>query len=370
MSEDVLKCRSTEPYLSSHINSVGCKLGLPVSGTFELTSRCNFSCPMCYIHSSENTIDEISAGKWISLAEEAKEEGLMFLLLTGGEPLMRRDFADIYTSIVKMGILVSVNTNASLFTDEIRELFRKYPPVRINVSLYGASNSCYGKMCGNEAFERVYENLKKMKEDSLNVRLNVSLTPFNSYEYERISDISKELNLQSKATAYMYPPVRIGSDIGKNSGRFDAVEAGKQMALWYSVHDSAEKFSSRAQIMADDTHHLPSSDSSMCRAGRSSFWITSDGKMLPCGTMDIEPSDPFADGFRNAWEETKEKVKNIRMPEECTVCSMRDYCGVCAAICKDETGDFSTVPEYVCKLSKTLKDEVIRIYKERQNADS
>ena len=67
--------------------------GVPLSGTFELTPRCNLDCRMCYIHRRENDAaalrGEASAAEWLALAEECCREGTLLLLLTGGEPLLR-----------------------------------------------------------------------------------------------------------------------------------------------------------------------------------------------------------------------------------------------------------------------------------------
>ena len=52
--------KQTEPYLSTYLHSKGRKLGLPIAGNFELTARCNFNCPMCYVHMNENQIRELS----------------------------------------------------------------------------------------------------------------------------------------------------------------------------------------------------------------------------------------------------------------------------------------------------------------------
>ena len=92
--------KNAEPLSSMHLNNLGCRLGLPVSGAFELTARCNFSCKMCYVH-LQNDIPglkarELTAENWLSIAREARDMGLLFLLLTGGEPMLREDFPYIY----------------------------------------------------------------------------------------------------------------------------------------------------------------------------------------------------------------------------------------------------------------------------------
>ena len=63
--------RAAEPILATRLHILGRKYGLPVSGTFELTARCNFNCPMCYVHLNQEDIDargkELTAQQWIDL---------------------------------------------------------------------------------------------------------------------------------------------------------------------------------------------------------------------------------------------------------------------------------------------------------------
>ena len=85
-----------EPLMVKYLHDKGLRDGIPVSGTFELTQRCNFGCEMCYVHDCTQKTDPLSARDWLSLARQAKDAGTVFLLLTGGEPLIRDDFEEIY----------------------------------------------------------------------------------------------------------------------------------------------------------------------------------------------------------------------------------------------------------------------------------
>ena len=88
-----------EPLMVKYLHDKGLRDGIPVSGTFELTQRCNFGCEMCYVHDCTQKTDPLSARDWLSLARQAKDAGTVFLLLTGGEPLIRDDFEEIYRSL-------------------------------------------------------------------------------------------------------------------------------------------------------------------------------------------------------------------------------------------------------------------------------
>ena len=151
--------KQTEPYISTYLHAKGSKLGLPIAGNFELTARCNFNCPMCYVHLTQNdglAEKELTAEQWIDIAQQARDQGMIFVLLTGGEPFIRKDFFEIYDAIKAMGLLVSINTNGSMLQGEIRRRLLENPPHRINISLYGGNPQTYRDMCGQDAFDSRY----------------------------------------------------------------------------------------------------------------------------------------------------------------------------------------------------------------------
>ena len=91
-----------------------------------------------------------------------------------------------------------------------------------------------------------------------------------------------------------------------------------------------------------------------CRAGSSSFWITWDGKMTPCGMLTTPVVYPLKNGFEEAWETLRKETAQIRMPSACGSCAYKEVCGVCAAVCYTETGSFDKVPSYLCR--KTVEE--------------
>ena len=161
----------TEPHLSSYLHSRGRALGLPIAGNFELTSRCNFRCPMCYIHDpqADPTDRELTADQWLTLARQARDSGMIFALLTGGEPLVRKDFFQIYRGMKELGLLICINSNGSLIRGEVLRQFLEDPPFRFNISLYGGSNETYHSMCGQPAYDRVKENIRALRKAGVDV---------------------------------------------------------------------------------------------------------------------------------------------------------------------------------------------------------
>ena len=99
-----------------------------------------------------------------------------------------------------------------------------------------------------------------------------------------------------------------------------------------------------------------------CRAGRSAFWISWNGEMLPCGMMQEPISYPFENGFKKSWNEIVEGVNKIRTSSKCANCSKRHMCITCAAMSFTETGSFSKTPLYVCEMMDSVISETKKEY--------
>ena len=112
----------------------------PLNATFELTARCNLNCKMCLVRIDHKRMAELggrerTTEEWINMAQQIQEAGTISLLLTGGEPMLRPDFAQIYSEIAKMGFIVTLYTNATLITPEILKVLRDYPPHRLGITV-------------------------------------------------------------------------------------------------------------------------------------------------------------------------------------------------------------------------------------------
>lgn len=371
-----MKKTNTEPYISTYLHSKGVRLGLPIAGNFELTSRCNFNCPMCYVHMTPEQIrktgkQELTAAQWLDIAKAAKDKGMVFALLTGGEPLIRKDFFEIYDGMRRMGLLISVNTNGFLLRGEILERFLKNPPVRFNISLYGGSNETYRNMCGLPAYDQVKENIRTLRRAGVDVSLNLSITPYNFSDLDRIYADAQELDVNVRASSYMYPPVRINDETFGSGNRLSPEESAKQSVYWDSLRFTEEEFALRAENMArlrmaPEGCPVEEGEGVRCRAGRSSFWMTWDGKMLPCGMMTGPVAYPLETGFETAWETIRTETAKIRTPGKCSECGYKDICGACAAVYYTETGHFDGVPEYVCRRAEAIVEETRRVKEKRK----
>ena len=105
---------------------------------------------MYIIHLLQESIAPlVDADRWLTLAEQAKNAGMLYLLLTGGEPFLHPQFRQILEGLHKMGLVISINSNGTLIDEATVAWLKNCPPVRINISLYGASDTTYARLCSN-----------------------------------------------------------------------------------------------------------------------------------------------------------------------------------------------------------------------------
>ena len=366
---------SNEPHISTYLHHKGRALGLPVAGNFELTARCNFDCPMCYVHKRDaDAAGELTAAQWLQIAREARDGGMLFALLTGGEPFLRRDFFEILHGFQDLGLHVSVNSNGSMLHGQVLERLLERPPARMNISLYGGCRETYLAMCGRDAFDSVVESVRALKAAGVTVCLNLSITKQNRQDVAEIYAIAEGLGVPLRASSYMYPSVRVNGGQFGCCERLSPEEAAQCAVQWDQLRLSPEAFDHRARAMARFVAVEPpgcpaeEEEGVRCRAGSTSFWMTWDGRMLPCGMLPHRGERPLEAGFDAAWRAVRDWTAQIRMPKQCGVCTYKELCPVCAAVTVTETGHFDAVPTYVCRQTQATVEATLRAAEERKRA--
>lgn len=356
--------------LTDYLYAKASHLRIPLNGTFELSPVCNFDCRMCYVRKTRKEVEEsprriLTLEDWRRIAREARDAGMLYLLLTGGEPLLWPEFWTLYDELIDMGFLVSINTNGSLIDGKAIAHFRQKPPQRVNVTLYGASDETYQHLCGARGmFTKVDRAITGLVDAGITVKINCSLTPENAADLDWIIDYAKARKAKLSVATYMFPPVRRDpTQIGVNE-RFTPEESAEYL-LHYLRRDRGEMaYEGYLRSILDGFIEPPGLDESCidpvdgkirCRAGKASFWITWDGWLTPCGMMPEPKIDLTGKSFAEAWNETAETAAALRLSGVCGKCPNENVCHPCAAIAYAETGTFSGIPTYMCRATQQMQ---------------
>lgn len=346
--------------------------GIPIAGNIELTPLCNMACKMCFAKMSHEEMNLHSPihnyHEWIEIAKQASAAGTIFLLLTGGEPFLYPNIKELYYELQKLGLIISINTNGTLINDTIVEWLSASPPRRLNITLYGASNETYARLCGNPfGFSQVMDAVEKLQAHNISIKFNCSLTPYNIQDLDEIYSISQRLNVPIEFGFYMFPPIRINniSNVQYRLSPEDAAKARFRTEKLRYGNDFNEYIRYSLKTYREYHQTDPYTSGYTCRSGNSVFWINYDGTLSACSFTNDKQIDVFQHGFIHAWETIHEHVSYSKMSETCHFCKMRPLCGRCAAAAISETGFINGIPEYYCELTKSYID----LLEERESAN-
>lgn len=343
---------------------------IPLSGTFEVSPMCNFDCRMCYVRQSEQQVRShprkmMTLEQWKTLADEAAEKGMLYLLITGGEPLMWSDFWELYEYVVKKGFIVTINSNSSLINETAIARFKENPPSRINITLYGASNETYERLCRfKNGFTKVDFAIRNLKKAGIQVKLNCSLTPYNVCDLEKMIQYAQEKKVILETNTYMFPPIRKDPEsIGINE-RFTPKEAAEWQLKRYRLQYGQERYEKFIEgihsgmvtpIGLEESRYDPKDGKVRCRAGKAAFWITWDGYMMPCGMMPEPKIDLLENDFAASWNLLTQETEKISLSGVCKNCANQGICHSCAAMEMAETGNFGKIPIYLCEMMQAMR---------------
>lgn len=364
---------AVEPRITEYLYQKAAVAGVPLSGTFELTPVCNMDCKMCYVRLSRQAQESIAplktAEDWLALGQRAKEAGMLYLLLTGGEPFLHPQFRQILEGLHAMGLLISINSNGTLIDENTISWLKNCPPVRINITLYGVSDEMYGRLCGNpNGFTQTKKAIELLQQAGINVKLNCSLTPDNAPHLPEMIALAKSHRLPIQVAGYMFPPVRKDASAVGNNFRLTPEEAA-----WYTAYSEylllgKERFLARGcqegPMIDPEEPCFGDGDVMRCRAGRCSFWITWQGDMTPCGMFPSAGANVFTEDFISAWENVKAQVAEIRLPAPCASCSAKNHCRACGAMVLAESGCFEKVPQYRCQMTQAYPHQWKKLQEE------
>lgn len=304
---------------------------VPIGGKFELTPRCTLDCKMCYVHLNKDQLDEskeLATSDWLKIIDAALDNGLVYALLTGGECMLHRGFAEIYEHIQQRGCIVTINTNAFVLTEKHFELFRKYPPRGINISLYGASEDTYEAVTGVRAYERVLSNIHLLKE--LGIHVSISITPSRPLlpDVLKIIDFCRNEGLKYNIT-YSLNDAR--EDTGRSIESF-GLTAEEELNLRSQVfsHLGFTPYDNPKELQTPALQECPSEYRGVtCKAGKCSYFVTWDGVMHPCQNMLEIGASLLENDFSSAWNQVSFASKQVVRPAECESCELLSKCTNC-----------------------------------------
>ena len=324
---------------------------IPLKGNFELTARCNFNCNMCYVHLKEEQIQqqgrELTNKEWLEIAKQAKEAGMLYLTLTGGEVFSRPGFKELYLELSNMGFLIQILSNGYLIDENVMEWLGEVQPYALRMTLYGASNETYERVCGvRDGFDRVSHAIDLVKKAGIPFFVVSTIVKENRHDLNAMIKLAKEKNVKFQATTSVVKAVRGASQ--------DA------QAHRLSTYDAFEE-ELKKMNEADRLYPHIERPFDVCDNYRKAFWITWNGNLQLCSFMN-SPAISLLDRehFNTAWNLLNEHLEQISFPKECEDCEYEGFCSKCPGLLSAECGNCSKVDKTFCDNAKILYETYVK----------
>ncbi len=338
---------------------------VPYTGSVELTHRCNLKCVHCYVGDQcrigASRGRELTTDQWLRVIDQVAAQGCLEFLITGGEPLVRQDFAEIYRHAKRAGMIVTLFTNGTLVTDAVLNMFSDLPPFLVEISLYGATARTHEAVTQIPgSFGRMISAVENLLARGIRVGLKTVLMTLNRGEYREMEDLARAYGVKWRLDSALFPCLP-NSDSGGVPNRCSLSPSGKRpldlrvepaQAARLELSDSA-----RAQALRDAYVRFGGRKATdalyTCGAGLTGFHVDPYGTLQPCMMTGGYGVSLVEIGFVGAWKQIA-RIRDVKAPPdyECNRCDKIPLCSGCPALFDLENGAAHVRSEYICALTR------------------
>jgi AdoMet-dependent heme synthase len=301
-------------------------MGVPFSLHLDLTYRCNERCVHCYL--DHNDHGEMTTEEIKRVLAEAAEAGTFYLTLSGGEPMLRKDFAEILAHAHKLTFATKIKTNGTLITPQMAQLLLENGVHEVQISVYSHRAEVHDditKLPGS--FERSIRAIKTLRAAGLNVVIATPLMRANLSDYPAVQVLASELGVPFTFDPTITP--MIDGDQGVLEHRLEASDLHNLFRDASLVGDVAEFCKPPAPADAELLESVP------CSAGHSSVYVSPYGELFPCVQFPVSCGNVRKQPFLEIWQNSPKlnEIRDIRLKDlTCSSCEMLSGCTRCPGL--------------------------------------
>lgn len=314
---------------------------------FELTYNCSIDCEHCYAscYKKPSLIKkELTTEQVFKILNKVYDANVFWLCLTGGDPLARRDFLEIYDYARNKGFLITVFTNGTLINQKIVNHFVKFPPFNIEITLNAATEKTYEEISQIKgSFKKAMMGIKLLARNKIPFQLKTIATIQNYHELDKIKKLVEKFNQKFEISSILFA----GLD-----GNLKPIEYRLSPEQILAIDKKYKVNSAEEEELLNVKSQMLNIKIFQCAAGNDTFHINPYGNMFLCSTF-REPSvnllkKEIRDGVKMF---KKMKTQKFKTKSICKKCKIRSYCLSCPGRAKLETGSAEKPVEYFCQLA-------------------
>jgi radical SAM protein with 4Fe4S-binding SPASM domain len=340
---------------SRSIHSKALRMRIPLGGSIEVTHRCPLRCVHCYnnlpVHDRIAGSTELNYHEHCRILDQVAEQGCLWILFTGGEIFVRRDFLDIYDYAKRKGFLITLFTNGVMIGQEIADHLAHSPPLSIEITIYGRTKRTYEAVTGVAgSYERFIRAVELLMERGLPLKLKTMAIRQNVHELWDMKHFAEEeLGVPFKFDAMINP--RLDCSQEPLATRLTPEEIVSLDMKDPRRRSEWRRFAS--QFMGNAKSSEESDRLYRCGAGVCSFAIRPDGVLSPCVISPQDTWDLRRGDFEEGWHKFMERLSRTSATRDnkCRRCQLMPMCGMCPANAELENGDPEEPVDFLCQVA-------------------
>ncbi|MGB3057551.1 MAG: radical SAM protein [Candidatus Omnitrophota bacterium] len=310
---------------------------VPFFVTLEVTTRCNNRCSHCY----NGDHCELPLDLCKKCIDEAAEMGALFLSLTGGEPLLRKDIWEIISYATERNFATLLYTNATLIGPEEVARLKDLGIYHVDTTLLGTGADTHDSITGiRGSFLKALEAVTLLRDAGISVAVKTPVMKENAAEVGGLKELMNYMGLDHIASPLIFP--KDDGDTAPLSHRPDDDQV-KNFFSGYDVKDLTERKGAYS-----------------CHLGRCTLAVRANGEVTPCICVPFSVGHLEEESLKDIWTKSgrlKEIRENTERPlSECADCRLVDWCFRCEGIAFTESGKLFTSSPELCRMARIRKE--------------
>ncbi len=311
--------------------------------SWNLTKKCNLRCPHCYMEGGRRAAHELTTGECLDLLDEMKSLGTEMVILTGGEPLLRKDIYDIARRASDLGLWVVMGTNGVLVTDRVAEKIVECGVRGVAVSLDSIDPAKHDRFRGGpNAWKHTVRALEVCRAHGLEVLVQTTVMSMNYDEIPALMDFAQAKGAWSFNVYFLVQTGR-----GREMNDLSPQRTAEMLSNLVDAQDSRPmlvraKCAPQFKQIAYEKGR-GGLESGGCMAGTQYGRITPDGDVTPCPYMTVVAGNVRQQRFTDIWNTSPvfEELRDVsKLKGRCGRCEFNELCGGCRCRAHAAFGDY------------------------------
>jgi radical SAM protein with 4Fe4S-binding SPASM domain len=318
---------------------------IPLVVSWNLTRKCNLKCPHCYINATTQQLkNELTTEESKRLIDQICEVSRPLLILSGGEPLLRKDVYELVRYGAEKGLKMGLGSNGSLIDSVAAKSLKEAGIETVSISLDSHIPEQHDEFRGvADSWEKAVRAIKALRENGVLVQVNTTVTQQNYAQIDDIMSLAEELGVENFHLFFLVPTGR-GTKIADISpAKYESmIKTAFAKAAKHKLNvrpSCAPQFMRIAKDRGLDMRQWIRG----CIAGLYYCRVYPNGDITPCPYLPIKLGNIREKSFKEIWFNA-EIFKSLRdfnaLKGKCGVCGYRVLCGGCRARAYGLSSDF------------------------------